>query len=330
MNTYNYGNLIESLNNGNFAISEKIAHQILATNTRDITALKVLIYINIQRSKFDKAISMVEISLSIDPNSSEIAYFGAVSYLRSGRLEEAKKMLTLAGKLHPVYSLVNELKNILELHESSAANENLKNIANKFNLASFKYDEGREKVAYDTPELIFKEVRRLKPIKYNSVLDLGCGTGLSGVLFRKHTDYLIGIDLSIEMMTLALDKKIYNELNEIDIFQFLKNSESNQYDVIIAASVFIYFGDLSDLFIQIQRVLNHDGVICFDLNSDGNEDFYSVFSVNGLQFQHGKNYIMSCAKKAGLHFQNIIDSNFQYLKIGEPHPGQIYSFSKNN
>ena len=63
-------------------------------------------------------------------------------------------------------------------------------------------------------------------------------------------------------------------------------------------------------------------------NDDPNNDYYSVFSLNGLQFQHGKNYVLTCAKKAGLQVQNIINSDFQYLQIGESHPGLIYSFIK--
>jgi predicted TPR repeat methyltransferase len=68
--------------------------------------------------------------------------------------------------------------------------------------------------------LIFNEVRRIKPFKYSSVLDLGCGTGLSDILFRDFTEYLSGVDLSVEMMAIVLDKNIYNDLNEDDIFEF--------------------------------------------------------------------------------------------------------------
>jgi SAM-dependent methyltransferase len=324
----NYNFLINNLNNKNYAAAEILAEEFLSINSKDITALQVLIYININTFNFSKAISLVNFCISINSLTSEIAYFGAVAHLRTGGVDEAKRMLLIASNLNPTYDLVDELNKIIHLHELADQPVNLDNLTFKFNSASIEYEAGRRNAVYKTPEFIFNEVRRIKPLKYNSVLDLGCGTGLSGILFRDFTEYLSGVDLSVEMMALALDKKIYNELSEEDILQFLSKSVTNRWDVIIAASVFIYFGDLCKLFEQIYRVLNINGVVSFDLNDDPNNDYYSVFSLNGLQFQHGKNYVLSCAKKVGLQVENIINSDFQYLQIGESHPGLIYSFIK--
>jgi SAM-dependent methyltransferase len=326
--SYNY--LINNLNNKNYAVAEILAEELLSLDPKDISALQVLIYININTFNFSKAISLVNFCISINSLTSEIAYFGAVAYLRTGGVAEAKRMLLIASNLNPTYDLVDELNKIIHLHELADQPVNLDNLTFKFNSASIEYEAGRLNAVYKTPEFIFNEVRRIKPLKYNSVLDLGCGTGLSGILFRDFTEYLSGVDLSIEMMALALDKKIYNELSEEDILQFLSKSVTNRWDVIIAASVFIYFGDLCKLFEQIYRVLNINGVVSFDLNDDPNSNYYSVFSLNGLQFQHGKNYVLSCANKAGLQVESIINSDFQYLKIGESHPGLIYSFIKRN
>jgi len=326
INSYNF--LINNLNNKNYAAAEILAEEFLSINSKDITALQVLIYININTFNFSKAISLVNFCISINSLTSEIAYFGAVAHLRTGGVDEAKRMLLIASNLNPTYDLVDELNKIIHLHELADQPVNLDNLTFKFNSASIEYEAGRRNAVYKTPEFIFNEVRRIKPFKYNYVLDLGCGTGLSGILFRDFTEYLSGVDLSIEMMALALDKKIYNELSEEDILQFLSKSVTKKWDVIIAASVFIYFGDLCKLFEQIYRVLNINGVVSFDLNDDPNNDYYSVFSLNGLQFQHGKNYVLSCAKKVGLQVENIINSDFQYLQIGESHPGLIYSFIK--
>ena len=324
----NYNFLINNLNNKNYAAAEILAEEFLSINSKDITALQVLIYININTFNFSKAISLVNFCISINSLTSEIAYFGAVAHLRTGGVDEAKRMLLIASNLNPTYDLVDELNKIIHLHELADQSVNLDNLTFKFNSASIEYEAGRRNAVYKTPEFIFNEVRRIKPLKYNSALDLGCGTGLSGILFRDFTEYLSGVDLSVEMMALALDKKIYNEISEEDILQFLSKSVTNRWDVIIAASVFIYFGDLCKLFEQIYRVLNINGVVSFDLNDDPNNDYYSVFSLNGLQFQHGKNYVLSCAKKVGLQVENIINSDFQYLQIGESHPGLIYSFIK--
>lgn len=42
--------------------------------------------------------------------------------------------------------------------------------------------------------------------------DLGCGTGFSGMAFRETCQYLVGVDLSSEMIENAREKKIYDDL----------------------------------------------------------------------------------------------------------------------
>ena len=55
-----YDILITNLNNENYLASEILAKEFLTFNPKDITALKVLIYININTFNFEKAISLVD------------------------------------------------------------------------------------------------------------------------------------------------------------------------------------------------------------------------------------------------------------------------------
>jgi hypothetical protein len=48
----NYNFLINNLNNKNYAAAEILAEEFLSINSKDITALQVLIYININTFNF--------------------------------------------------------------------------------------------------------------------------------------------------------------------------------------------------------------------------------------------------------------------------------------
>jgi tetratricopeptide (TPR) repeat protein len=153
----NYNFLINNLNNKNYAAAEILAEEFLLINSKDITALQVLIYININTFNFSKAISLVNFCISINSLTSEIAYFGAVAHLRTGGVDEAKRMLLIASNLNPTYDLVDELNKIIHLHELADQPVNLDNLTFKFNSASIEYEAGRRNAVYKTPEFIFKD-----------------------------------------------------------------------------------------------------------------------------------------------------------------------------
>jgi tetratricopeptide (TPR) repeat protein len=131
--SYNF--LINNLNNKNYVVAEILAEEFLSLNSEDITALQVLIYININTFNFSKAISLVNFCISINSLTSEIAYFGAVAHLRTGGVDEAKRMLLIASNLNPTYDLVDELNKIIHLHELADQPVNLDNLTFKFNSA---------------------------------------------------------------------------------------------------------------------------------------------------------------------------------------------------
>ena len=59
------------------------------------------------------------------------------------------------------------------------------------------------------------------PMRFGTMLDLGCGTGLAGEAFRAHVDWLVGVDLSPGMIAQARKKTIYDRLQAQDLTEFL-------------------------------------------------------------------------------------------------------------
>lgn len=86
------------------------------------------------------------------------------------------------------------------------------------------------------------------------VLDLGCGTGLAGAHLRPHAQRLVGLDLSSGMLAKARERAVYDELVHDDAAAWLARTDE-AFDAVVATDVFIYVGDLSDVFAGVQRAL---------------------------------------------------------------------------
>jgi predicted TPR repeat methyltransferase len=97
-----------------------------------------------------------------------------------------------------------------------------------------------------------------------AVLDLGCGTGLCGDLFRPLAARLTGVDLSPGMLDQAQRRGCYDELVCAELTSFARGC-SRRFDLILACDVFCYFGDLVELLTAVRKLLRDDGWILFSV-----------------------------------------------------------------
>jgi SAM-dependent methyltransferase len=75
-----------------------------------------------------------------------------------------------------------------------------------------------EKYGYSAHVIGAKAFAEANADRGQSVIDVGCGTGLVGVELRRHGFTLVdGLDISQEMMAKALDKKVYRRLIAGDV-----------------------------------------------------------------------------------------------------------------
>lgn len=100
-----------------------------------------------------------------------------------------------------------------------------------------------------------------------AVLDLGCGTGLCGAALQGLPGHLVGIDLSSAMLAQARARSLYTELVETDVLDYLRDAAPGGFDVVIAADVFIYLGDLAAVFAGVARVLRAGGLFAFSVET---------------------------------------------------------------
>jgi predicted TPR repeat methyltransferase len=104
----------------------------------------------------------------------------------------------------------------------------------------------------------------LPPEKKVDLLDAGCGTGLCGLHVRPLCTSLTGIDLADKMIDRARERAVYDHLACTEITSFL-NATPHAFDVILAADVLIYFGDLTDLASAMTTALRPGGLLLFSI-----------------------------------------------------------------
>jgi len=125
------------------------------------------------------------------------------------------------------------------------------------------------------------------------VLDLGCGTGLFGLEIKDHCFKLEGIDLSSKMLRLAKKKNVYDKLSQSDIVEYLSEN-SLDFDYYIALDVFIYVGELTEIFRLIKSRNEKPGYLVFSTEHTELDGYHILKSG---RYSHSKSYIESLCKK---------------------------------
>ncbi len=99
------------------------------------------------------------------------------------------------------------------------------------------------------------------------VLDMGCGSGLVGAAFRDLAGVLDGVDLAPRMLDICRQRGIYDGLFEADVATYLGSAqgEGEPYDLLLAADLFIYIGDLSAVFAAASACCRPGGLFAFSV-----------------------------------------------------------------
>ncbi|MFH1044094.1 MAG: tetratricopeptide repeat protein [Pseudomonadota bacterium] len=118
---------------------------------------------------------------------------------------------------------------------------------------------------YRIPEILGNVVRQLSPPGKMDILDLGCGTGLCGDCLRDLARRLVGVDLAPKMLEIARGRGCYRELVQAEIGQYLPLQASSIFDLVVAADVLIYIGDIGRIFSEVARVLRPGGWFAFSI-----------------------------------------------------------------
>lgn len=163
------------------------------------------------------------------------------------------------------------------------------------------FDEHLEQVLqYETPRVL---AEALAPHLAGpaDIVDAGCGTGLCGPLLRPFAGTLTGVDLSPNMIEAARRTRAYDSLACADLCGFLRGSPA-ACDVVNAADVLVYLGDLEPVFDAVGASLRDGGLFAFSVEA-GVGDGY-VLQPSG-RYAHGEDYLRRLAARHGFEILSL-------------------------
>lgn len=141
---------------------------------------------------------------------------------------------------------------------------------------------------------------------FRRALDLGCGTGLCAPLLRPLADAVDGVDISRAMLDQARRLGIYRELTHADITAYLAAAEETA-DLVVAADVFIYVGELGEVFRHVRRLLAPSGRFLFTVEApdDAQAAQQELQLLPSLRYAHSEQYIRRLAQASGFRVDEI-------------------------
>ena len=183
-----------------------------------------------------------------------------------------------------------------------------------------------ETLRYRGPQLVHDAIARAcaaehRAMRFADMLDLGCGTGLAGAMFRPLVGQLTGVDLSERMIAATRAKNLYDRLETADLMTFLHGEARTQhrYALIVAADVCPYLGWLPPLLTAVARVLAPDGLFGFTAETHAGDD---VSLGDKLRYAHGGAHVRAAVAGAGLTLVSLDDA-WARQEAGVPVPGLV-------
>ena len=238
------------------------------------------------------------------------------------RLEDAIESYRQAVLLNPGAGYASHMLSALTGESTTRAP--LDYVENLFDGYAANFDSSLvNQLDYQTPRVILDLIKQNNTDdNLGSVLDLGCGTGLFGIEVSGLCNRLEGLDISGNMLRKAEDRGLYDRLIKEDIESYLSN-ETLDFDYFVATDVFVYIGELADVFESIQSRNASGGRLAFSVEHKDGNDFALLPSG---RYAHSKLYIEGLCSRFQYHLEHFETQNLR-LDKGSYIRGGLYLLS---
>lgn len=183
-------------------------------------------------------------------------------------------------------------------------------------------------LAYRGPDVLREALRKVttaRPLYFPKVCDLGCGTGLMGAALDGMAGEIDGVDLSTKMLAKARATGRYHMLVPGDVTTFLAAATGPAYDLVIAADVFVYLGDLQPVLTAAARRTKAQGLLAFTVQS---MDGVGYTLGADMRYAHSAAYLRDCAAGAGWQVA-LLEPSTTRKDAGQDVPGFVVVLSRN-
>ena len=243
------------------------------------------------------AIAELQRALRLDPDLVRARELISAAWLKAGEADKALENLRALD--NPPAEMIAACEAI-----KSAPRSDPGYVRHLFDQFSADYDHRMiGQLAYAAPQILFDLAAMVMPGRKNlSMLDLGCGTGLAGAVFKPLAARLDGVDLSPAMIEKARARGIYGDLRVADLQNALA-ADGPQYDLILAADTLVYLGDLTPVFEAAVRRLSPDGYFLFTVEKAEGTGFELGPK---RRWRHSEVYLREFAQRFGLDVAGFV------------------------
>jgi len=244
------------------------------------------------------AIAEFQRALRLDPDLAQARFLLGCAWLEAG---EADRALEAFANLDPALpglgGKVAEAEAIRARPRSDAGY-----VRHLFDQFSADYDSRMlSQLSYRAPQILRELADLTMPGRTElAILDLGCGTGLSGAAFKNLASRLDGIDLSPAMIEKARLRGLYDVLAVADIES---GFAADAYDLVLAADTLVYLGDLEATMLGVARALKPDGFFLFTVEKKEGEGFELGPK---RRWRHSESYIRALTSANGMEIAGIL------------------------
>jgi len=199
----------------------------------------------------------------------------------------------------------------------------LPHIRNMFDDYAEYYDDDMVgSLQYRIPNLLGEQLSSLESYRghtFQDALDMGCGSGLSGLAFDSIARNQTGVDLSPRMIDRARAKGLYTRLIVSEVVKFLEDSR-RKYDLLVACDFLIYLGDLGPFFKYLGRNAAEDALFLFSIETTTKKDYLLLPSG---RFAQNESYVVQLGQENNFIVESRRDATVR-IELGEEVPGATY------
>ena len=276
------------------------------------------------KRQLDEATACYLQGLQLDPKAEKTHYNIANIYRAKGDSKKAIQHLRQVLEINPKHHSAGYILAVCQGQTPDRAPPEF--VKQLFDQYSSKFEESLvQGLNYKTPSLLLSLFNDVRSNEFNieSLVDLGCGTGLSGDAFKAVSTKMTGVDISPKMLEQCKTKGIYESLTLEDILSYLRTTEA-KFDLCLSVDALIYFGNLRFIFEGVSRILNPQAYFAFSTEAcEGN----GLALTKTGRYAHSYEYVLKSAKNAGFNLAGH-SSNEIRIDSDDPVKGNLFVFRK--
>lgn len=286
------------------------AREAVSLNSGVAVAVMTLGEVLLRLNALPAAIAEFQRALRLDPGLDRARYLVGCAWLEAGEAEKALELFESFDITPDIGARIARARAILDAPRSDAGY-----VRHLFDQFSADYDARMiGQLAYAAPQILSDLADLVMSGRSGlRILDLGCGTGLAGAVFKSRASQLDGVDLSPAMIEKARARGIYDSLRVGDI----EAAFTGQYDLILAADTLVYLGALTALFRTVAAGLAQDAYFLFTTEAKSGDGFELGPK---RRWRHSEAYIRDQAAAAGLEVAGLVAASPR-AEANQPVPG---------